>query len=343
MVLEGFLNSIKRGVLSPVYLFYGEEDYVQEKALKALKEGLLPPGLEAFNLDEEDGESLSPAAIVNLASTHPVMADKRVVIIKNPSFFKVKKKSSNDDSQDNSSSEEILLNYLKDPLQSTCLVFVVRGNADSRKKIFKAIKQAGQVLEFQPLRSHDLNDWIDNKLKQKHKNIEKEALEYLILSVGSNLRLLELELEKIYTFLGDEKSITYGVVKQLVAKTTQASIFELIDSVSEKKAEKALILLKEMIAQGEQPMLILFMLAKQFRTMLWGKSLVEQGYTDKQAAPIMQVHPFVASKSIRQCARYSFDSLEKAMIKIQEADVAMKRGTNTVQVLENVIVALCYN
>ena len=91
MQYQSLLNSIERGVLSPVYLLYGDEDYLQELLVHKLKEHLVSPGFGAFNLDELDGEKAAPGQIVGSANTLPVFAQKRLVIVKNPPFFQTGK------------------------------------------------------------------------------------------------------------------------------------------------------------------------------------------------------------------------------------------------------------
>ena len=56
MQYERILNSLKRGVVAPVYLLYGEEEYLQEKIINAFKETILTPEMAAFNCDVVEGE-----------------------------------------------------------------------------------------------------------------------------------------------------------------------------------------------------------------------------------------------------------------------------------------------
>jgi len=63
------ISDLKRGVISPVYLFYGEEKYLQERALKKFEEVLLPPGMRDLNLDVVDGKEVCAKDIVELAKS----------------------------------------------------------------------------------------------------------------------------------------------------------------------------------------------------------------------------------------------------------------------------------
>ncbi|HPZ72104.1 MAG TPA: DNA polymerase III subunit delta, partial [Peptococcaceae bacterium] len=75
MQYERILNSLKRGVVAPVYLLYGEEEYLQEKIINAFKETILTPEMAAFNCDVVEGEKYTPAQLVDLSNTLPAFAE----------------------------------------------------------------------------------------------------------------------------------------------------------------------------------------------------------------------------------------------------------------------------
>ena len=75
-----FYQALKAGELSPVYLFTGPEEYVKREALDALRQKLLPPGLETLN--DATLEGVTAQQITDACETMPMMCDRRIVTVR---------------------------------------------------------------------------------------------------------------------------------------------------------------------------------------------------------------------------------------------------------------------
>ncbi|PHJ37173.1 hypothetical protein P378_17880 [Desulforamulus profundi] len=84
---KGLMNSLARGQVSPVYLFYGEEEYLKEKIVEKFKEVLLPQAAD-FNLDVVDGEETEPFTVVSLAENLPLWRNGDWLLSKIPPGFR---------------------------------------------------------------------------------------------------------------------------------------------------------------------------------------------------------------------------------------------------------------
>ena len=76
-----FFKSVKDGSFQSVYLFTGPEELTKAEALKALRNTLLPPGLEQLN--DITLEGVSAQEIIDCCETLPVMCDRRIVVVRN--------------------------------------------------------------------------------------------------------------------------------------------------------------------------------------------------------------------------------------------------------------------
>ncbi len=334
------MNSLKRKVVAPIYLFWGEETFLRDQVLAKFKYELVPPEVRDFNMDLIDGKNTSLEDIVQVANTLPFMSDKRVVIVENAEFFKSTKKNATE-KEALQKQEECLIEYFKKPMDTTCLIFAADA-IDRKRKIYKTIQESGVVMEFAPLKNMELNNWVENRIIQMGKNVQPEAIDELVAAVGSNLRMLDTELQKIVSFVGERKVIDKEDVLGLVSKTTDLSIFELIDAIGERNYNKAILMLRELVLYGEPPVRLLFMVAKHFRILLEAKSLAQAGYAEKQVASQLQIHPYVAQKCVRQAKNFSRDELEKALERILETDIAIKTSTRQpIMNLELLFIQLC--
>lgn len=383
MQYERILNSLKRGGVAPVYLLYGEEEYLQEKIINAFKETILTPEMAAFNCDVVEGEKYTPAQLVDLSNTLPAFAEKRLVIVKDFPLLQARnskeeaeeeeaeaigaasqtpgsKSSSNENglsvqngrqgeheqngknrrngkSDKNQEEAKVLLQYLEKPSPSTCLVFWQKGKVKKNTKLYKAIAAAGQALEIGQLKGANLSNWLLSEAKKRGKRLERPALEYMIINCGNQLRQLYNELEKVAIYCADAGAITLDAVRQVVTISKEGNMFNFVDSIGLGKREAALQELRSLLANGELPVMIIAMIARQFRLLLQVKEALQKGWTEKQMVAELNLHPFVVSKMARQARNFSIERLERNLELVLEADVGMKTGLRTDLALEKLV------
>ena len=351
-------KSLDRNVISPVYLFYGEETYLRDKIIERFKT-LVPLEVRDFNTDIVDARECSVDDILGMANTLPFMSDRRITIIRNADFFKTRRKNKNEKeagtgegngesgiSEEASEEDKLspfddaLIAYLEDPPETTCLVFVT-DSAEKRRKTYKLIEKKGQVVEFLPLKGRELNEWVSRRARQLGKVAESAAVAILITAVGNDLQQLNSELGKLTCYSQTEK-ITAADVELMVSRTAELNIFELVDAIGERNYKKAVGMAREMVFQGEPVFRLLFMIARQFRMILKTKSMLEEGGTAKYVAEQLKVQSFVAQKCTRQARNFSMPELVAAMEKILATDASIKSGRQEpVLALELLIIALC--
>lgn len=329
-------KSIERGVLSPVYLLYGKEDFLIRQVLKRLHNALIQEGIGEFNYEKLDGSVTTPARVVDSANQLPVFADKRLVIVKPAPWF------SASGGEEKETGETVLLKYIENPAPSTCLVLVAGEKIDSRKKLVKAVKKTGQVVEFAALKGSELFRWIEDAFRERGKKGDRAAVEYLSAAVGNDLTLLSLEIEKAVAFTGDRAKVSLEDVHQTVSRTGSVGIFDLIDTVGGKHGFEAVSMLRELVRKGEPEFKILSMLAKQFRNMLKIRVLVQRGYREEQIAREIGLHPYAARKGMQQCRNFSREELVQGLEALLDADVLGKTGRGEPLVLlEIAILKMC--
>lgn len=353
-------KSLDRNVISPVYLFYGEETYLRDKVIERFKT-LVPSEVRDFNLDIVDGRECSVDEILSMANTLPFMSERRITIIRNADFFKTRRKSKSEKEagtgEGNSETEsgvseeggeedklspfdDALIAYLENPPDTTCLVFVT-DSAEKRRKTYKLIAKKGQVVEFLPLKGRELNEWVSRRARQLGKVAEPAAVAILITAVGNNLQQLNSELAKLTCYSHTEK-ISAADVELMVSRTAELNIFELVDAIGERNYKKAVRMTREMVFQGEPVFRLLFMIARQFRLIVKTKSMLDAGGTAQYVAEQLKVQSFVAQKCIRQARNFSMPELVAAMEKILDTDARIKSGRQEqVLALELLIIALC--
>jgi len=338
------LSSLKQGVVFPAYLFYGEEVYLREQAVARFRELLLPAGMAEWNLDLVDGEEITPREIVFRAEMLPFLSQKRLVVVKNAPFFKTGRRSGEGTAEETkvSGKEAVLLDYLANPLPSTCLIFTADETVDKRKKIFRVLKEVGQAIEFTFLRRPDLARWLAKRAGRDGKRFAPEAVDALLAVAGSSLQALAGEVEKLVNYTGNRELITVEDIRQVVACRAEENIFAVVDAIAGRQCRAALNGIRELLAAGEPPQRILSMVGRQFRLILLVRELSQEGYQDKDLAGQLKLHPYAARKALGQSRNFDRPFLEQVLEELLNIDTFVKTGRQEFYpAMEMLLLKLC--
>ncbi len=324
-VYQALVNNIERGMIAPVYLFYGSESYLREKSVAALKKHLASGDMGQFNLSIIDAAQARTEEIIDAANTVSFFAERRLVIVENPTYFKsMGKKTEGEDEEEQGDGDINLLNYLQEPNPGTCLVFVTGDSVNSRTKAFKAVSKTGQALEFKHIKRRELEDWAKDRFRRLGKKIDAQALQYLVALNPEDMGILCGEIEKLSLLDLRQERVSIEQVKLAASASAEASIFDLVDFIGEKRSTLALEKLREIMGQGELPLRMLAMISRQLRLILVVKSLTEEGYSQEDLVRALGMHPYPAGKIIGQARNFSVEQLEQALEICLEIDLALK-------------------
>ncbi len=292
-----------------VYLLYGTKEFGIEEEIKTLSKNIDEMNISKYDLNND---MLSLA--LEDAKTMSLFGDKKIVIIYNANMF----------TGITSKDSEKIEDYLNHINKNTILIFVVHNDKlDSRKKITKLIKEKGKIKEF--------NDELDstNLVRRLFKdyNIEYSTIKLLIDRVGNNPLILQNEINKIKIYKENDKTITDEDILNLTVKLIEIDIFKLIDYIIKKDKEKALELYYEMLKMNEEPIKIVVILANQFRIMYQSKELLKKGYSEKDIASILKIHPYRVKLAIQNSRNYTSETLLKHLNNLADIDIGIKTGT----------------
>src|SRR5262249_6641984 len=129
----------QRGELLPVYVVVGEERFLRDQVVQALRTAALGGGVAAFNEDKFTAGEAQVNKVVAAARTVPMMANKRFVLVRGGERWDgVAERGGNDAGLP---PLDVLAAYAQAPIDSTCLV-VVFEKIDGRRKLATQGKKA---------------------------------------------------------------------------------------------------------------------------------------------------------------------------------------------------------
>ncbi len=322
------LTRIRQGDLSPLYFFHGTEDLEKEEVLKALIDAAVDPAARAFNLDVLHAEDLDVADAVNRTVAFPMMAARRMVVIKRIDRLP-------------EPAAGALLPLIQAPPETTVLALTAEM-FDGRKKLFTHLRKSAVSVEFKPPYENEIPEWIRRRVEATGKQIEPEAVHLLHINVGAQPRDLANELEKLAVHTAGRKTITHDDVEQVVGALRGATIFELADAVGRGQPGPALAGLKRLSEQGEPPVRIVAMLIRHIAILRKARWLQGHRLSRTELAGRLKVPPFFLSGYMDQAARFDDRALWEAYGALLDADDRLKSRSRTPLVtLSRLIYDLC--
>ncbi len=326
MTCQEAIRHFARGALSPVYLLWGEEPFFIRALLMALRARI---DLRDFNDDLLDGDAADPDQIVLIAETLPVLSAHRLIVVRDAERIK-------DD-------RGVLLAYFKNPCKTTTLVFTAQ-KPDMRKSLFAALKGMATVIPCAPLSEMAAADWMTQEGQKRGLRFTAEARAFLRAHLGRDLFRIQQELDKLV--LSDASSpsdaISLDAVERSVAGGRVGSVFDLIDAIGKKEGHDAIRRLTALLSFGEPPLLILSLLARQWRMMAIAKSALQAGCTPSDAALKVGIPPFRMASFMGQMKHWRLEEIRSAFDLIRSADSQLKGGrVSEAFVLEALILDLC--
>lgn len=334
--------------LKSVYLFYGEEQYIMDYTLKALKEEFIQESLETLNYIVIEGEEASFEKVLNACETLPFMSEKKIVIIKDLFLLSSNKK-------DTQTAEviggSVLAEYLLKLGNHLVLIFIVKvKDINKSNAVYKSINKVGDVVEFHRLRGKELNIWVENRFKAYKRKISNANINYIIQQSQYNdsnsektLYDLENEIIKMCNYVQENGEVTKDIIDSLMAKTLEINIFNLLNEISNKRGENAIRLFSEMYMSNKPVLFILHMIVRQLRNMLQYKIYKAKGYSKKEILEKMKLSEFEFGKVSNQSSNFTITQLENAMKHCLNADEAIKLNfTDERLAMEMLITKLCF-
>ncbi|MBI4209364.1 MAG: DNA polymerase III subunit delta [Deltaproteobacteria bacterium] len=294
---------------SLVRYFYGEEWLVRE-AIQKETDLALPSGFRDFNLEVLDAEVLTVESFWRSVQSLPMGTSHRVVWIQRADRLK-------------SILLEELTRYAGSPQPHTLLI-LSGEKPDLRLRFFQGLRRGQGLVELSSLKGGEVVAWLSCQAEKLGKRMSREAAQLLVEEVGSHLRLLQNELEKLILFVGDRVSIEEKDVEPLVTSIPRESIFVLVDAVAMKDRSRAIAVSEEVLEQGVHPLQILTLMERQFRLLSRAQELRARSIPRTQWPTELGIPPFVVSKLEEQLQKFGSGFSEDALSLCFEADLRMK-------------------
>lgn len=221
-------SDIAQKQLKPVYILMGEESYFIDVLLKEFEENLIDEdGFKEFNQTVLYGKEATIEDIISIARSYPMMADRRLVILKEAQQFK---------------DLDMLETYITKPVSTTVLVIChMHKMIEAKKTKIKNILASKNVEVFRAerLEENDIIDWIKIHFSRKKIRIDSKAAIVLYELIGNDMMRLYSEIEKMSISLEPGSEVKVEEISGSVFNSKEYGPFELQTALTNNNHERA--------------------------------------------------------------------------------------------------------
>lgn len=303
-------EDIRNGQFQSVYLLCGEEAYLKKQYKDKLKRAMADPD-DSMNFSAYEGKGINPKEVIDLAETLPFFADRRVILIENSGFFK--------------NSCEELAEYMPQIPETTHFIFV-EDEIDKRSKLYKAVKNAGKIVEFTSQTEELLTRWVLTRIKKEGKNITGSVMQLFLNKVGNDMGNIDRELEKLLCYCMEKEVIEAADVEAVTTEQTTNKVFDMVNAIAEHNQRKALDLYYDLLTLKEPPMRIMYLISRQFQILLNIRDMSGKGFDNAAMAKNAGIPPFAVRRNLSQAKGFTMQQLKQAIRDGVDYEEAVKTG-----------------
>ncbi|MGN1324550.1 MAG: DNA polymerase III subunit delta [Bacilli bacterium] len=292
-------------------IYHLDQEFINNK-INEIKENLKIEDISIIKYTYDNNMD----SIIEDANTKNLFGDKKLIIVENSTFI------NESDKLDISPLETYLDNFNKD----TYLIFtLISESVDTRRKIFKKIKEVGNIIAYEKIDNKFFINYISDILKQNNKKMEPRLIEEFLNKVGYDLGNIKNELEKLFILTNNEK-IEEEDIKSINTNNKEESLFSLIDSIVNKEISKSIKLYRYFIDKNEEVIKIIAMLANKYRLIYQTKLLYQEGKNKYDISKILGVHSYAISLAITTSFKYTDSELIRILKELYNLDLDIKIG-----------------
>jgi len=330
-----------------LYILWGQDDFSLYESLEEIKRGIGDQALLAVNTTILDGQQLTLDQLRTVCETVPFLAEKRLVIVRGLlGRFEPKGKSSRQKKNalvtNQQSDYKSFGDYISKIPDSTILVLIDNIRIGSDNPLFKELSPKAKVKAFPLLRGSKLRQWVQKYVAREGGSISPRAVDLMAELVGSDLRIMANEINKLILFTSGRR-IEEEDVKRVASCAQEASVFAMIDAIFEFKVAIAEQLLQQLLQRGAHPAYLLVMLSRQVQMIVQVKELRNRRKSEKEIQDKLGLtSEFAWHKLSEQAGKYPMERLNNIYRKLLETDLSIKTGKYGGELALNLLIAeLC--
>ncbi len=341
MTPEQAVAEARKSELRPVYLLLGEERYLSSLVLAELRRAVLGGADLGLNDDQFDAGDADVEAVLSAARTLPMMAKRRLVVVRSLERWEPKGEGK-PDTKAKASPLDRLAEYAAAPSPTTTLV-LASGKLDARRRLVVTAKKEGFTVDCEAPSRGALPSWLARRAKERGKTLSPGVAELLADIAGPVLSRLDDAVERLSLYVGDQSEIGEDAVADAIVGVKPSSVWDLVGAVGRRDLGGALGALSRIYDPKDRGLSLLGTLAWSARQLIKFQGATARGLSPPDAARHAGAPPFKAAELAAQVRQLGARDLERFLLVLSDVDLALKGGSKRPAraILEASLVTLC--
>jgi DNA polymerase-3 subunit delta len=321
MHTTAFLSGTQDVVVPPLVVMHGGEAHLKEASRERLCSLVLGEQEDAsIGLTRFAGKDAEWKSVRDELLTVSMFGDRRLVIVDDADEFV-------------SRYREALETYAQQPARQAILVLDVK-TWRKNTRLAKKVAESGLELDCAELQGAQLAGWLVEQAKRQGKQLTRDSAALMVELAGAGLTLLDQELAKLITYVGDRERITPDDVRKLVGGWRAETTWKMTDAIRDGRPAAALQALEKLLAAGEAPQKVLGGINYVFRKYSRATELSRQGAALRPALQQAGVFPRDVQAAEGYLRRIGRPRAERILSWLVEADGGLKGGSRVAERLQ---------
>ncbi len=310
-----------------IIFVFGEDGYRSQEKVRvmrdAFKEKFDAAGMNLLEVDLREKLKLGRGGnvlgeVMQAVQSPPFLRAKRMVVVRG--LLEEKKKKAD--------AAPWVTAFERVPESTIVILWSgMKSAAVKKHSFFKAFdgQEGVHSYAFDVLQGAGLNGWAREYVAKIGGRFDDEALRMVVSTSGGELWMLRAEIDKLCAYAGGE-AVTREMVDLLGGTRSDDVIFALMDGLVGGDSARVLGLLDKQRGFGAADIYLMTMIARQVRLLMNARAFLDGGGNQRDAAKVLGLHPFVASKTVGQARKVEMVDLERWHDKLYEFDMKAKSG-----------------
>ena len=249
------MNSLKNGLVEPVYLLQGNDKYLQKFLFDQI-------ATKFFQDAKSDKTILMPddmkdLEIIEQITTTDLFSSKKMFILYDPQKI-------------SGQSRKELFSYCDNPIQSNCLVIVLEEFGKNVAMVRELTNRFTAINVSSPFKN-DMKKWAQFFIREKDIKANTDVVNTIVEMAGDSVGHIANEIDKMSILLSDGQELTKNLVTQFSGWKREHQRWEFFKYLGNKDLKKSLIIGLSLITQNETMLTLIYPLTTFFQELLFAK------------------------------------------------------------------------
>jgi DNA polymerase III subunit delta len=342
---EKLIEKLAKGKPVGAIVLEGSDPYLRELCRSKIIESYVPEPVRDWALARITVRGGDWSEIFQRAETMPMLASCQVVLVDGAETIQGRAKDGDASEADDDSDAgddprkdtlKAFADYLEKPAPFTVLVFEV-PKLDHRQRLYKIFAEKALIVEL-TLGNESAASLAAQMAKDLGAEIDRPAATLLADILNSEPARIQLEVQKLASYVQGRGRITAADVEELVVAARKNTVWQLADMLATRRRDAALEFLDNLLREGEEPIGLVGVLAWMYRKLIEARDLPAHT-SGFQAARTLAMRPDAAEAAVRNAHRIPKQDLLNGLIALADADNQLKSSNPNPRALMEFLIA----